>query len=49
MTDSTTDLRLQNGQRFPTIEVTTLAGEVLTLPDDLEGKWGVLLFYRGHW
>ena len=42
-------VRLQNGQRFPTITAPTLAGAEITIPDDLAGKWGVLLFYRGHW
>lgn len=42
-------MRLENGQKFPTISVTTLKDGPLTIPDDLAGQWGVLLFYRGHW
>ena len=34
---------------FPTITGTAADGETVTLPDDTDGSWSVLLFYRGHW
>ncbi len=34
---------------FPTITGTAPDGETVTLPDDTDGSWSVLLFYRGHW
>ena len=42
-------MRLENGQRFPTISASTLGGGTITIPDDLEGVWSVLIFYTGHW
>lgn len=35
--------------RFPTITGTDTGGGTVTLPDDADGSWSVLLFYRGHW
>ena len=40
---------LQNGQRFPDLEVPAIGGGVLRLPGDLAGGYGVILVYRGHW
>jgi hypothetical protein len=37
------------GDFFPVIEFKTLQDETVVLPGDLIGKWGVVLFYRGHW
>ena len=34
---------------FPTVTGTTTDGNTVTLPDDADGSWSVLLFYRGHW
>ncbi len=47
MTTSTT--RLFTNDPFPTITGTTVDGKTVTLPDDADGSWSVLLFYRGHW
>jgi len=41
--------RLENGQRLPAITASVLDGDPMTLPDEVEGVWSVLLFYRGHW
>ena len=41
--------RLDAGDRFPRMPIHLIRGETLTLPDDLAGRWGVVLFYRGHW
>jgi peroxiredoxin len=40
---------LQNGNRFPAISAPKLGGGTLSLPDDLAGFFGVVLFYRGSW
>jgi peroxiredoxin len=40
---------LENGDDFPTITAPAVEGEPLTLPDDLDDLWSVLIFYRGHW
>lgn len=40
---------LDNGDLFPVMVIEALEGNRIVLPADLSGKWGVLLFYRGHW
>lgn len=40
---------LQNGQRFPHLEIPAVGGGVLDLPQDLAGSYAVVLIYRGHW
>ena len=42
-------LRLNNGQMFPHLQLPAIGGSTLHLPDDLAGKYGVILIYRGHW
>jgi peroxiredoxin len=41
--------RLQNGDRFPEITLDRVGGGTLSLPGDLAGSYGVILFYRGSW
>jgi peroxiredoxin len=40
---------LATGEQFPGITASRVGGGELTLPQDVAGKWTVLLFYRGHW
>lgn len=40
---------LQNGNPFPAISVSKVGGGTLSLPGDLAGSFGVVLFYRGSW
>src|SRR5947208_15204781 len=42
-------MRLRNGEPFPTITASRVGGGEMTIPQDLAGRWAVLLFYRGHW
>ena len=42
-------MRFENDQIFATITAPRLGGGQLTIPTDLVGHWGVVLFYRGHW
>lgn len=42
-------MRLENGAQFPTITAARVGGGEMTIPQDVAGKWTVLLFYRGHW
>ena len=37
------------GTAFPKIVLNTVNGEHLVLPNQLGGRYGVVLFYRGHW
>ena len=41
--------RLQNGGRFPALQIAAMGGGVLDLPGDLVGSYSVVLIYRGHW
>ncbi|MGA2307297.1 MAG: peroxiredoxin family protein [Acidimicrobiales bacterium] len=40
---------LANGTEFPALELPAVGGGMLRLPQALEGAWGVVLVYRGHW
>jgi peroxiredoxin len=40
---------LSPGDSFPQIVLATVDGTSLSLPDDLAGSFGVVLFYRGSW
>jgi peroxiredoxin len=40
---------LHPGEKFPHLTVSATNGKVLALPDDFEGHFGVVLFYRGSW
>ena len=41
--------KLDAGSAFPTVELTTVAGDTINLPDDISSSYQVVLFYRGHW
>ncbi len=40
---------LDTGDDFPSLEIAKVGGGKISLPDDLRGSWGVVLFYRSHW
>jgi peroxiredoxin len=40
---------LQNGQQFPALSVPAVGGGIISLPDDLAGSYGIVLFNRGSW
>ena len=40
---------LTSGDQFPEIVLTSVTGDALSLPADLESQYTVVLFYRGHW
>jgi peroxiredoxin len=40
---------LHPGDRFPSLTVPRVGGGSLVLPDALADRFGVVLFYRGHW
>jgi len=42
-------MQVGNGELFPTITASRVGGGEMTIPQDLEGRWATLLFYRGHW
>ena len=40
---------LQQGGRFPRLELNLLDGGTLALPAHAPSRYTALLFYRGHW
>ena len=34
---------------FPSVSLSLAGGGTLTLPQDIETPYAILLFYRGHW
>ena len=41
--------KLGIGSVFPNLTIDLVGGGTLSLPDDLDAKYRVILFYRGHW
>ena len=41
--------KLKAGDEFPKFEVDTVAHGRIKIPDDLKGRYAVLLYYRGWW
>jgi len=41
--------KLNSGDSFPTLTLDLVDGTKLTLPDDVDARYKVILFYRGHW
>lgn len=40
---------LDTGDLFPVMELDSVSGEKIILPEDFDRRWTILLFYRGHW
>jgi peroxiredoxin len=41
--------QLNAGDIFPTYQISIADGRSLVIPDDLQGEYGVIIFYRGVW
>ena len=41
--------KLNAGDAFPSLTLDLVGGGTLTVPDGLDSKYKVILFYRGHW
>lgn len=41
--------KLDQGEAFPDLVIRTLDDPSRSLYELLAGRWGVALFYRGHW
>ena len=41
--------KLGIGDIFPKMTINLVDGRALELPDGLDSKYRVILFYRGHW
>ncbi len=41
--------KLGIGDAFPKLQLSLVDGGTLDLPDGLDSRYKVILFYRGHW
>lgn len=41
--------KLGIGATFPAMTLDLVSGGTMTLPEGVTSKYGVVLFYRGHW
>jgi len=41
--------KISPGTIFPELSLNIAGGDKLSLPGDLNSKYTVVLFYRGHW
>jgi hypothetical protein len=41
--------KLNTGDSFPRLTLDLVDGRRLELPDGLDARYKVILFYRGHW
>ncbi len=41
--------KLNGGDRFPELKLRLAGGGTVTLPNDIETPYALVLFYRGHW
>ena len=41
--------KLGIGDPFPKLTIPLVAGGTMELPEGVGPKYGVILFYRGHW
>ncbi len=41
--------KLDNGDQLPSFSLKVGATDTITLPEDIETDYAVILFYRGHW
>ena len=41
--------KLNTGDNFPRLTLDLVDGTKLTVPQDLDARYKVVLFYRGHW
>jgi hypothetical protein len=41
--------KLGIGATFPKLAIKLVGGGILELPDGINAKYRIMLFYRGHW
>lgn len=41
--------KLDTGAVFPRLTLNLVDGGTINVPDDLDARYKVILFYRGHW
>lgn len=41
--------KLQQADRFPSLTLKLVDGSAVRIPEEMLGRYAILLFYRGHW
>ena len=41
--------KLQQADRFPALALKLVDGSTIRIPDEIPGRYAIVLFYRGHW
>ena len=41
--------KLDTGSQFPNMALNLVGGGEIKLPNDMDGNYNVVVFYRGHW
>lgn len=41
--------KLGIGDAFPSLTLNLVSGGTLTIPEGMDSKYKVIMFYRGHW
>jgi len=41
--------KLIPGAKFPELTLNIAGGDTISLPDDIQSTYSIILFYRGHW
>jgi len=41
--------KLDTGSQFPNMSLNLVGGGEIKLPNDMDGNYNVVVFYRGHW
>lgn len=41
--------KLNTGDTFPSMTLNLVGGGTLNVPEGMDSKYRVILFYRGHW
>ncbi len=41
--------KLYSGDAFPEIDLTLADGKTFLIPGDIDSKYLIAVFYRGHW
>ncbi len=41
--------KLDAGDVFPSLTIDLVGGGTITVPEDMDAKYSIIMFYRGHW
>ena len=41
--------KLDAGDVFPSLAIDLVGGGTMNVPEDMDAKYSIIMFYRGHW